>query len=107
MHLSAPAAIAESLKTVRDHNEAMQHATADALSQILTAFSPEVMLRRFHHYKRTTDTTQTTSDEWAWKMYCNYYRELTSNRQRGFEKLFWEIFEQSYDRKIREKQREL
>ncbi|WP_182033505.1 type VI secretion system-associated FHA domain protein TagH [Vibrio diabolicus] len=107
VHLSAPAAIAESLKTVRDHNEAMQHATADALSQILTAFSPEVMLRRFHHYKRTTDTTQTTSDEWAWKMYCNYYRELTSNRQRGFEKLFWEIFEQSYDRKIREKQREL
>ncbi|CED56772.1 type VI secretion-related FHA domain protein VasC [Aliivibrio wodanis] len=107
VHLSAPAAIAESLKTVRDHNEAMQHATADALSQILTAFSPEVMLRRFHHYKRTTDTTQTSSDEWAWKMYCNYYRELTSNRQRGFEKLFWEIFEQSYDRNIREKQREL
>lgn len=107
VHLSAPAAIAESLKTVRDHNEAMQHAISDALSQILTAFSPEVMLRRFHHYKRTSDMSQSSGDEWAWKMYSNYYRELTSNRQRGFEKLFWEIFEQSYDRKIREKQREL
>ncbi len=40
-------------------------------------------------------------------MYRSYYRELTSNRQRGFEKLFWEIFEQSDDRKIREKQLEL
>lgn len=107
VHLSAPAAIAESLKTVRDHNEAMQFATSEALSQILNAFSPQVMLRRFHHYKRNSDTTQTSTDAWAWNMYCSYYQELTSNRQRGFEKLFWEIFEQAYDRKIREKQLEL
>lgn len=107
VHLSAPSAIAESLKTVRFHNEAMQFAITDALSQILNAFSPEVMLRRFYHYKRCTDTTQASTDEWAWEMYCNYYKELTSNRQSGFDKLFWEIFEQSYDRKIREKQREL
>ncbi|MEF2523448.1 type VI secretion system-associated FHA domain protein TagH [Vibrio mimicus] len=107
VHLSAPAAIAESLKTVRDHNEAMQFATSEALSQILNAFSPQVMLRRFHHYKRSSDTTQTSTDAWAWNMYCSYYQELTSNRQRGFEKLFWEIFEQAYDRKIREKQLEL
>lgn len=107
VHLSAPAAIAESLKTVRDHNEAMQFATSEALSQILNAFSPQVMLRRFHHYKRNSDATQTSTDAWAWNMYCSYYQELTSNRQRGFEKLFWEIFEQAYDRKIREKQLEL
>ncbi|MFG0605355.1 type VI secretion system-associated FHA domain protein TagH [Vibrio mimicus] len=107
VHLSAPAAIAESLKTVRDHNEAMQFATSEALSQILNAFSPQVMLRRFHHYKRSSDATQTSTDAWAWNMYCSYYQELTSNRQRGFEKLFWEIFEQAYDRKIREKQLEL
>ncbi|MGL4828964.1 MAG: type VI secretion system-associated FHA domain protein TagH [Vibrio sp.] len=107
VHLSAPAAIAESLKTVRDHSEAMQFATSEALSQILNAFSPQVMLRRFHHYKRSSDTTQTSTDAWAWNMYCSYYQELTSNRQRGFEKLFWEIFEQAYDRKIREKQLEL
>lgn len=107
VHLSAPAAISESLKNVRDHNEAMQHATTEALSQILNAFSPQVLLRRFNHYKRNSDN-QTGSDEaWAWNMYCNYYQELTSNRQRGFDKLFWEIFEQAYDKKIREKQLEL
>ncbi len=107
VHLSAPAAISESLKNVRDHNEAMQHATSEALNQILNAFSPQVLLRRFHHYKRNTDTSATSDEAWAWNMYCNYYQELTSNRQRGFEKLFWEIFEQAYDKKIREKQLEL
>ncbi|MBY7921125.1 type VI secretion system-associated FHA domain protein TagH [Vibrio fluvialis] len=107
VHLSAPAAISESLKNVRDHNEAMQHATSEALNQILNAFSPQVLLRRFHHYKRNTDNSTTSDEAWAWNMYCNYYQELTSNRQRGFEKLFWEIFEQAYDKKIREKQLEL
>ncbi|RJX75654.1 type VI secretion system-associated FHA domain protein TagH [Vibrio sinensis] len=107
VHLSAPAAISESLKNVRDHNEAMQHATGEALSQILNAFSPQVLLRRFQHYKRNGDLQNQTPESWAWEMYCHYYKELTSDRQKGFEKLFWEIFEQSYDKKIREKQLEL
>lgn len=107
VHLSAPAAISESLKNVRDHNEAMQHATGEALSQILNAFSPQVLLRRFQHYKRNGDQNNQTAESWAWEMYCHYYQELTSDRQKGFEKLFWEIFEQSYDKKIREKQLEL
>ncbi|WP_072670085.1 type VI secretion system-associated FHA domain protein TagH [Vibrio injensis] len=107
VHLSAPAAISESLKNIRNHNEAMQHATSEALNQILNAFSPQVLLRRFEHYKRNSDKQNQTSDSWAWDMYCHYYQELTSHRQKGFEKLFWEIFEQSYDKKIREKQLEL
>lgn len=107
VHLSAPAAISESLKSIRDHNVAMQHATAEALQQILHAFSPQVLLRRFQHYKRNSDAQHQSSESWAWEMYCHYYQELTSDRQKGFEKLFWEIFEQSYDKKIREKQLEL
>ncbi|MCG9724336.1 type VI secretion system-associated FHA domain protein TagH [Vibrio brasiliensis] len=106
VHLSAPAAIEESLKNVQAHNEAMQHATGEALTQILGAFSPQVLLRRFQNYKRSHQDVAQNNDEWAWKMYCNYYQELTSHRQQGFEKLFWEIFEQAYDKKIREKQLE-
>lgn len=106
VHLSAPAAISESLKNVRAHNEAMQHATTEALCQILNAFSPDVLTRRFQNYKRSSDNVNQSEGEWAWNMYQNYYQELTSNRQRGFEKLFWEIFEQAYDKKIREKQLE-
>lgn len=106
VHLSAPAAIEESLKNVQAHNEAMQHATGEALTQILGAFSPQVLLRRFQNYKRSHQDITQSNDEWAWNMYCNYYQELTSHRQQGFEKLFWEIFEQAYDKKIREKQLE-
>lgn len=106
VHLSAPAAIEESLKNVQAHNEAMQHATGEALTQILGAFSPQVLLRRFQNYKRSHHDVALNNDEWAWNMYCNYYQELTSHRQQGFEKLFWEIFEQAYDKKIREKQLE-
>lgn len=105
VHLSAPAAIEESLKTVKNHNEAVLAATTEALSQILRAFSPEVLLKRFHHYRRAGTVTD-ESDSWAWQMYQSYYRELTSNRQHGFEKLFWEIFDQSYDRELRTKQQE-
>lgn len=106
VHLSAPAAIAESLRNVQAHNEAMQHATGEALNQILGAFSPQVLQRRFQNYKRSHQDTAHDTDAWAWNMYCNYYQELTSHRQQGFEKLFWEIFEQAYDKKIREKQLE-
>jgi type VI secretion system protein ImpI len=106
VHLSAPVAIEESLKHIRDHNDAVQQATSEALTQILAAFSPQVLMRRFNNYKRSTDSGSESKEAWAWKMYCSYYQELTSNRQKGFEKLFWEIFEQAYDKKIREKQLE-
>jgi len=106
VHLSAPAAINESLKNIRDHNDAVQHATGEALQQILAAFSPQVLLRRFNSYKRSQENDHIDGDSWAWNMYCSYYEELTSSRQKGFEKLFWQIFEQSYDKKIREKQLE-
>lgn len=106
VHLSAPAAIEESLANVQSHNEAMQYATSEALNQILGAFSPDVLLKRFNSYKRTSQPLEQSENSWAWDMYCNYYQELTSHRQQGFDKLFWEIFEQAYDRKIREKQLE-
>ncbi len=106
VHLSAPSAIEESLTTIRHHNEAVQEATTHALTQILHAFSPDVLMRRFSAYQRTGQVQNNSPDAWAWSMYQNYFKELTSNRQKGFEKLFWEIFEQAYDKKIRELQRE-
>lgn len=106
VHLSPPAAIEESLNNIRNHNQAMQEATSEALQHILMAFSPEVLLKRFNSYKRTGDTDANAPESWAWNMYQNYFSELTSNRQRGFDKLFWEIFEQSYDRRIRQMQLE-
>ena len=88
-------------------NEAVQIATTEALTQILRALSPDVLMRRFSAYRRPGETTPESADAWAWNMYKSYYGELTSDRQKGFEKLFWEIFDQAYDRKLREKQLEV
>ncbi|BDU39419.1 type VI secretion system-associated FHA domain protein TagH [Vibrio nigripulchritudo] len=106
VHLSAPSAISESLKNLKDHNDVVQMATTLALGQIVRAFSPEVLMRRFQNYRRSYQTPEQNSDAWAWEMYQSYYKELTSDRQQGFEKLFWEVFDQAYDRLLREKQME-
>lgn len=107
VHLSSAAAIAESLLSIEHHNEAVQSAISEALDYILAAFSPAKLLKRFAQYRKSSDLNLETGDEWAWSMYEKYFEELTSNRQKGFEKLFWEVFEQAYDRKLRELQRDI
>ncbi|MNT38838.1 hypothetical protein D3C72_1750470 [compost metagenome] len=67
---------------------------------MLRAFSPELLLQRFRRYG-PEQPQQSGGDDWAWRMYTHYFEELSSARQRGFEKLFWEIFEQAYDRALR------
>ncbi len=106
VHLSAPSAISESLRNLKDHNDVVQIATTLALSQIVQAFSPQTLMKRFERYRRASDIPQKDKEAWAWEMYQNYYRELTSDHQQGFEKLFWEVFDQAYDRLLREKQME-
>ena len=106
VHLSSASAITESLQSVEQHNQAVQTAISEALDYILMAFSPEKLLKRFSQYRKSSDANLETGDKWAWSMYEKYYAELTSNRQKGFEKLFWEVFEQAYDRKLRELQRD-
>lgn len=105
VHLSAKSSVEESLKMIKIHNEAVQYATNLALGQILSALSPDALLKRFSRYNRD-EKPNSDQKSWAWGMYENYYKELTSNRQQGFEKLFWEIFEQAYDQKLREKHAE-
>lgn len=106
VHLSAPAAIDESLKLVQHHNTAVESAISEALTHILNAFSPDVLMRRFMNYRRPGQLINESQEEWAWNMYESYFKELASNRQQGFEKLFWEIFDQFYDKKLRDIQRE-
>ncbi|MBV7436289.1 type VI secretion system-associated FHA domain protein TagH, partial [Aeromonas sp. sif2416] len=83
VHLTAPAAVAESLRNVRIHHVANQQAIGAALDSILQAFSPDTLLGRFEHYRRT-GTPGMADEGWAWNMYQHYYRELTSARQQGF-----------------------
>lgn len=105
VHLSAPAAVQESLQSLNHHQQATGAAISEALEAILHAFSPEALLRRFHGYRRGL---QKNEDEgrWAWDMYQHYYKELKSSRQQGFERLFQEVFDQAYDQHLRQLQRE-
>ncbi|MEP4575527.1 type VI secretion system-associated FHA domain protein TagH [Marinobacter sp.] len=105
VHLSAPAAVSESLQSLHHHQLATQTAIREGLDAILHAFSPEALLRRFHGYRRGLKTDEDESN-WAWEMYQHYYRELSSSRQQGFERLFQEVFEQAYDQQLRQLQRE-
>lgn len=101
VHLSAPAAVAESLHNLRLHHQANQKAITQALNTMLDAFSPERLLTRFTHYLRSNER-QERDAAWAWEMYKNYYQELSSSRQQGFEKLFGEVYEQAYDLALRQ-----
>lgn len=101
VHLSAPAAVAESLHNLRLHHQANQLAITQALNVMLEAFSPERLLARFSHYLRSNERHERDS-AWAWEMYKNYYEELSSSRQQGFEKLFGEVYEQAYDQALRQ-----
>lgn len=103
VHLSAPAAVEEVLNNVRVHHIANQQAIAVALENILQAFSPAALLNRFEHYRRSGDPLA-ADDGWAWQMYQHYYRELTSPRQQGFQKLFHQVYAQAYDRAVRQQQ---
>jgi type VI secretion system protein ImpI len=105
VHLSAPAAVSESLQSLHHHQVATQAAISEGLNAILHAFSPQALLRRFHGYRRGLKTDEPEGN-WAWEMYQHYYEELSSSRQQGFERLFQEVFEQAYDQQLRQLQRE-
>lgn len=105
VHLSPPAAIEESLNNLRLHQQASQAATTRALEALLIAFSPENLTKRFVRYRKTSDASNVDS-HWVWNMYQNYYQEMTSNRQHGFEKLFSEVYQQTYDYEIRRLQQD-
>ncbi|CAJ1799000.1 type VI secretion system-associated FHA domain protein TagH [Aeromonas salmonicida] len=103
VHLTAAAAVAESLRNVRIHHVANQQAIGAALDSILQAFSPEALIGRFEHYRRT-GAPGVADEGWAWNMYQHYYRELTSARQQGFDKLFHQVYAQAYDQAVRQQQ---
>ncbi|HAU5613628.1 TPA: type VI secretion system-associated FHA domain protein TagH [Citrobacter freundii] len=106
VHLAAPAAVSESLRNIRHHEEANRAAIVESLRVLLEAFSPQSLMRRFVQYRRSHELRKPLDDAGAWQMYCDYYDELASSRQQGFEMLFNDVYAQVYDRVLREKQRE-
>lgn len=102
VHLSPKAAMDESLAQLRAHHGAMTQAIEAGLQAVLRSLSPALLLQRFERYRPEHEPqANANANDRAWQMYTHYYEELASTRQRGFEKLFWDVFEQAYDRVLR------
>lgn len=100
VHLSPAAAVEESLEQIRRQQVAVHKAINAGLAALLQAFAPEQLEQRFQRYRQARGS-QAQAGDWAWSMYGHYYEELTSGRQQGFDKLFWEVFEQAFDQAVR------
>ncbi|PTW88917.1 type VI secretion system-associated FHA domain protein TagH [Achromobacter mucicolens] len=103
VHLSPTAAVEESLEQIGEQHRAMLKAVAAGLSALLQAFSPDQLERRFARY-RSGQHHEALPGDGAWQMYRHYYDELKSSRQQGFDKLFWEVFDQAYDQALRKEE---
>ncbi len=103
VYLSPEAAITESMASIKNNQAAIVTAVQQGLWQVLEALSPQNLERRFASYRK--ENGQSVD---SWDMYKKYFEELMSSRQSGLEKMFWEVFEQNYDRAMRgDSQREL
>jgi type VI secretion system protein ImpI len=100
VHLSPMAAVEETMSQLKAHQAAVVKGIEAGLEALLHAFSPELLVRRFRRY-RPDENVHGDSSDWVWRMYTHYYEELSSARQSGFEKLFWEIYAQAYERALR------
>lgn len=100
VHLSPARAVEESLQSINKSQQALVSAIQESLQQVLQALSPEHLAARFADYQRH-HTGQAATDADHWQLYCDYFTELTSHRQSGLEKMFWEVFSQTYDRHMR------
>lgn len=103
VHLSAPAAISESLTHLSQHQDATEAAVDQALSALFAALQPKALERRFASYTRDAGPRPGPErDAWCWNMFKAYTEELSSQRQRGLQLLFWEVFSYEYQSRMRQ-----
>lgn len=97
VHLSAPAAMQEAVDHFELHQTATEQAIDKALDAVLVALAPKALEKRFRSYapgERPEGGEE--QDAWCWGMYKAYFNELKSQRQRGLQMLFWEVFQHEY-----------
>lgn len=102
VYLSAPAAVAESMDHLHAHQKATEGSVDVALDTVMRALRPKALERRFATYNQEEiPEDRDAYDAWCWRMYRAYYSELQSQRQKGLQMLFWEVFEHEYNALMR------
>ncbi len=102
VHLSAPAAVKESMDHLLAHQAATEQAVDTALESVLKSLRPKALERRFASYDHDDiPEDREAYDAWCWRMYKAYFSELKSERQQGLRLLFWDMFEHEYSSQMR------
>ncbi len=101
VHLTPSAAVWECLSFLRLHKYASRLAVNEALTRVVDTFSPDTLMTRFQRYRRD-HMVDINDPSWGWEMYNHYFEELKSTRQQGIERLFQEVYEQVYDKALRD-----
>lgn len=103
VHLNAPAALSESITHLDHHQHATEYAIDTALDAVMHALHPDALTKRFSQYSRHRIPEQAEArDAWKWRMFEAYVAEMLSSRQRGLQLLFWEVFANAYQDKMRD-----
>ncbi|WP_259779341.1 type VI secretion system-associated FHA domain protein TagH [Aestuariispira ectoiniformans] len=105
VHLSAPAAMQETLDHLIAHQSSTEKGIDRALDSVLAALGPKALERRFKAYDAAgVPDSEEAYDAWCWRMYRAYFSELRSQRQQGLQMLFWEVFGNEYHSTMRQEQ---
>jgi len=99
VHLGPKAAVAECLDGMALHREAVAAGTAAGLQAVVGSFAPEALARRFAKYD--PERSDRHDRAWLWHMFEQYFDELQRNQAHGLDRLFDEVFTETYDRHIR------
>ncbi len=102
VHLAPQAAVRDSLDQMELHNSSIRQSVDEGLENLLHAFEPENLERRFASYRRKDeDMDEVARDAWYWRTYKAYIQEMSNQRQQGLSRLFWEVFQNAYQEQMR------
>jgi type VI secretion system protein len=99
VHLGPEDSIRECLQGLQLHQEALAAGVEAGIQAVIASFHPDVLARRFRKYE---DNQGRSGDEaWLWEMFVQYSEQVRQNQSRGLRRLFAEVCQETYDRRIR------
>jgi type VI secretion system FHA domain protein len=99
-HLSAAQVIADALEEVHAHHLATCSAMQAAFQSMLSRFDPEALEERFERRLKSAGVLPIGSRLRYWPMYVEFFEQLATGHDGGFQQLFGEAFAGAYENQI-------
>jgi type VI secretion system protein ImpI len=100
-YLGTPAAFEDAFADVRHHQLAMLAGMRAAFDEMLRRFSPEALRSQFDVKPGRKSSFGFSSSGRNWDSYEEYYKELTSDADDCFRRLFGDQFARSYEEQLK------